>query len=93
MKIENFNPGQIQISNSLYFFNGCKIEIFEGEGMFIIDGNIEIAFTENEIDISYINILFTKDPEGKNCSLSNKLKREVEKEIEDLLESLIIETC
>jgi hypothetical protein len=92
MKIENFNPGPIQITKSLYFFDGCKIELFEGE-FFTFAGDVEISFIDNQIDLSNVNFILINDPEGKKCSLSDQLKRIAEKRIEDLLETLNVENC
>jgi len=90
MKIENFNPGILTPSQNLYFFDGCIIEYFEGDP-FKIFGSIDVNFIENEIDISYFDLTIIKDFNGRTISLSDQIRREIEKALEDKLETLNVE--
>lgn len=85
MEILNFNPGIIKTTRSQYSFDGAKIDVFEDNEPFSFDGNIEIAFSEDEIDLVYVNLLFIYDNNGRKCSLSDNLKKEVVSELESFL--------
>jgi hypothetical protein len=90
MKIENFNPGILTPSKNLYFFDGCIIEYFEGVP-FKIFGSIDVNFIEGEIDLSYFTLNIVKDENGKTISLADHIRRDIEKEFEDKLETLNVE--
>ena len=90
MKITNFNPGTLKTTKNLYFFDNCLVEYFEGD-VFNIYGNIETSFIEGEIDITYVTLNIVKDSNKKTISLSDAIRKEIEKEIEDLFEGLPIE--
>ena len=90
MKIKNFNPGILKTTKNLYFFDNCLVEYFEGD-VFNIYGNIETSFIEGEIDITYVTLNIVKDSNKKTISLSDAIRKEIEKEIEDLFEGLPIE--